>query len=75
MPYSSSLTDKEWEILELLLAEILPVKQQTRSCNWTKRELLDGMFYQQSEQDNGCPDYRLTSFQDIEKLWSIIVSV
>jgi transposase len=30
MPYSSSLTDEEWEILEPLLPQILPVKKQTR---------------------------------------------
>ena len=46
MPYSSSLTDEEWEILEPLLPQILPVKKQTRPCEWTKRELLDGIFYQ-----------------------------
>jgi len=51
MPYSSSLTDQEWEILEPLLAEILPQKKQTRPPNWTKRELLDGIFYQLK---NGC---------------------
>src|SRR4028119_361843 len=46
MPYSSSLTDVEWEILEPLLVEILPQKKRTRPSNWTKRELLDGIFYQ-----------------------------
>ncbi|MBH8573838.1 transposase [Nostocaceae cyanobacterium CENA369] len=51
MPYSSSLTDEEWEILEPLLPTILPPKKQTRPSNWTKRELLDGIFYQLK---NGC---------------------
>lgn len=51
MPYSSSLTDAEWEILEPLLVEILPQKKRTRPRNWTKRELLDGIFYQLK---NGC---------------------
>ncbi|MBE9169911.1 transposase [Pleurocapsales cyanobacterium LEGE 06147] len=51
MPYSSSLTDSEWEILEPLLVEILPHKKQTRRSNWTKRDLIDGIFYQLK---NGC---------------------
>ena len=51
MLYSSSLTDEEWEILEPLLPQILPTKKQTRPSNWTKRELLDGIFYQLK---NGC---------------------
>lgn len=51
MTYSSSLTDDEWEILEPLLLEVLPPKKQTRPPAWTKRELLDGVFYQLK---NGC---------------------
>jgi transposase len=51
MPYSSSLTDREWEILEPLLTEILPPKKRTRPANWSKREILDGLFYQLK---NGC---------------------
>ncbi len=51
MPYSSSLTDREWEIIEPLLVDILPQKKQTRPANWTKRELIDGIFYQLK---NGC---------------------
>ncbi|MBF2062774.1 transposase, partial [Fischerella thermalis] len=47
MPYSSSLTDKEWEIIEPLL----PQKKQTRPPKWTKRQILDGIFYQLK---NGC---------------------
>ena len=58
MAYSSSLTDKEWEVLEPLLPEILPQKKQTRPTNWTKREILDGIFYQLK---NGC------NWQDLPK--------
>lgn len=58
MSYSSSLTDEEWEILEPLLSHILPTKKQTRPSNWTKRELLDGIFYQLK---NGC------NWQDLPK--------
>ncbi len=47
MPYSSSLTDKEWEIIEPLL----PQKKKTKPPDWTKREILDGIFYQLK---NGC---------------------
>lgn len=46
MPYSSSLTDEEWEILEPLLLQILPTKKQTRPANWKKREIIDGILYQ-----------------------------
>lgn len=58
MPYSSSLSDAEWEIVEPLLAEILPPKKQTRPSHWSKRELLDGMLYQLK---NGC------NWQDLPK--------
>ena len=51
MPYKSSLTDAEWDVLEPLLVEILPQKKRTRPTNWTNRELLDGLFYQLK---NGC---------------------
>lgn len=51
MAYSSSLTDAEWDILEPLLLQILPQKKRTRPCNWTKREILDGILYQLK---NGC---------------------
>lgn len=47
MPYSSSLTDKEWNIIEPLL----PQKKKTRPPEWTKRQILDGIFYQLK---NGC---------------------
>ena len=47
MPYSSSLTDREWEIIEPLL----PKKKRTKPPTWSKREILDGIFYQLK---NGC---------------------
>ena len=47
MAYSSDLTDKEWEIIEPLL----PQKKQTRPPRWTKRQILNGIFYQLK---NGC---------------------
>lgn len=47
MAYSSSLTDPEWDIIEPLL----PKKERTRPPRWTKREILDGVFYQLK---NGC---------------------
>ena len=40
MPYSSSLTDKEWEILEPLLPQILPAKKQTLSLQLDKKRTL-----------------------------------
>jgi transposase len=48
MAYSSNLTDKEWEIIEPLL----PKKKRTKPPTWSKREILDGVFYQLK---NGCP--------------------
>ncbi|MEH2147383.1 transposase [Nostoc sp.] len=50
MPYSSSLSDKEWEIIEPLL----PQKKQTRPSKWTKRQILDGIFYQLKNGCNWC---------------------
>ncbi|WP_292864614.1 transposase [Nostoc sp. LPT] len=47
MGYSSDVTDKEWEIIEPLL----PTKKKTRPPLWTKRQILDGVFYQLK---NGC---------------------
>ena len=47
MPYTSSLTDKEWEIIKALL----PEKKRTRPPKWSKREILDGILYQLK---NGC---------------------
>lgn len=45
--YSSSLTDEEWSIIEALL----PKKKLTRPPIWSKRQILDGIFYQLK---NGC---------------------
>ncbi|MDJ0597065.1 MAG: transposase [Pleurocapsa sp. MO_226.B13] len=50
MSYSSSLTDKEWEIIEPLL----PKKKRTRPATWSKREILDGIFYQLKNGCNWC---------------------
>ncbi|MEG4076245.1 transposase, partial [Microcoleus sp. Pol14C2] len=58
MPYYSSLTDSEWETIEPRLHEILPKNNRNRPCNWTKREILDGIFYQLK---NGC------NWQDLPK--------
>ena len=51
MPYSSSLSDAEWAILQPRLREILPQKKQTRPSNWSQREIIDGILYQLK---NGC---------------------
>ncbi len=50
MPYKSSLTDYEWEIIEPLL----PKKKKTRPPKWSKREILDGIFYQLKNGCNWC---------------------
>ncbi|MGL5080981.1 MAG: transposase [Microcoleaceae cyanobacterium] len=42
MKYTSSLTDKEWDIIEPLL----PQKKRTRPPKWSKREILDAILYQ-----------------------------
>lgn len=54
MPYSSSLTDAEWEILAPLLLELLLQKKRTRPANWTKREIIDGILYQLKNGCNWC---------------------
>jgi len=41
MAYSSSLSDQEWKLIEPLL----PQKKQTHPL-WSKRQILDGVFYQ-----------------------------
>ncbi|WP_245939779.1 IS5 family transposase [Stenomitos frigidus] len=51
MAYSSSLSDAEWAMLEPLLPQLLPQKQRTRPCHWTKRAILDGILY---PLKNGC---------------------
>ena len=47
MAYSSDLTDKEWEIIKPLL----PNKKRTKPSKWSKRAILNGVFYQLK---NGC---------------------
>ena len=47
MAYSTDLSDKEWIIIEPLV----PVKRLTRPLKWTKRQILNGVFYQLK---NGC---------------------
>jgi transposase len=54
MTYSSNLTDLEWEIIEPLL----PKKKLTCPLKWTKRQILDGIFYQLK---NGCNWHDLPS--------------
>jgi hypothetical protein len=70
MVYSSSLSDREWEILEPLLPEILPQKKRTRPLNWTKREILDGILYQLK---NGCNSQSLFCPTDAEKIGGALV--
>jgi hypothetical protein len=36
MPYSTNLTDAQWETLSPLLNQILPLKKKTRPPNWTR---------------------------------------
>lgn len=47
MSYSSSLSDREWELIEPLL----PTKKRTCPPKWSKRAILDGIFYRLK---NGC---------------------
>jgi transposase len=51
MSYTSSLSDKEWMIIEPILLEHIPKKKQTRPLKWGYREMLDAMLYQLK---NGC---------------------
>ena len=50
MAYSSSLNDQEWKLIEPLL----PQKKQTRPPLWSKRQVLDGVFYQLKNGCNWC---------------------
>ena len=50
MSYSSSLSNKEWEIIEPLL----PKKKLTRPPKWSKRHILDCIFYQLKNGCNWC---------------------
>jgi transposase len=47
VPYSTDLNDTEWTTCEPLL----PVKKLTRPLKWSKRQILNGLFYQLK---NGC---------------------
>ncbi len=58
MRYSSSLSDKEWMIIEPLLMELLVKKKRTCPTKWTYREILDGVLYRLK---NGC------SWEDLPK--------
>jgi len=53
MASSSSLTDAVGAMLEPLLPQVLPQKQRTRPCAWTKRESIDGILYQLKHGCNG----------------------
>ena len=55
MAYSSSLIDSEWEILEPLLPEVLPPKQQTRPLEWSYRDIIDGILYRLKNGLNSLP--------------------
>jgi transposase len=50
-PYSSSLNDAEWAIVETLLNTLLPKKKQTCPQKWGNNLLFDAMLYQLK---NGC---------------------
>ncbi|MBL1211692.1 MAG: transposase [Geminocystis sp. GBBB08] len=50
MVYSSSLTDEEWDLIKTLL----PQKKLTRPLKWSKRQILDGIFYQLKNGCNWC---------------------
>ena len=56
MPYSSSLTDEAWVMIEPLL----PKKKKTCPMKWSKRQTLDGVLYQLK---NGC------NWSDIIKIY------
>lgn len=58
MAYSSSLSDREWEVLEPLLLEVLPPKKKTRPLDWSYRAIVDGILYRLK---NGC------NWQDLPK--------
>jgi transposase len=70
MPYSSSLTDQEWEIIEPLL----PKKKRTKPPTWSKREILDGVLYQLKKGCNWCdlPKDLPLGWKDV-KVWSRIL--
>jgi transposase len=51
MPYSSSLTDAEWEVFEPQLLKALPPKKKTCPMKWPLRAIVDAVLYQLK---NGC---------------------
>lgn len=50
MAYSTDLKEQEWLIIEPLL----PVKKNTRPAKWSKREILNAIFYQLKNGCNWC---------------------
>lgn len=50
MPYSGSLSNKEWEII----APLMPQKKPTRPPKWSQRQILDGVLYQLKNGCNWC---------------------
>lgn len=50
MAYSTDLKEQEWLIIEPLL----PVKKNTRPPKWSKREILNAIFYQLKNGCNWC---------------------
>ena len=43
--YPSSLTDAEWEVVRKMVPEPVRPRGRGRPCMWSKREILDGIFY------------------------------
>lgn len=43
--YPSSLTDAEWEFVRDMVPDSKPHTGPGRPCTWSKREILDGIFY------------------------------
>lgn len=71
MPYSSSLTSEAWTILEPLLPQVLPQKKRTRPLEWSKRYILDGIFYRPK---NGCNWEDFPSVLDLLLALQIVTS-
>jgi transposase len=43
--YPSSLTDAEWEFVRDMVPQSKPLVGRGRPCTWSKREILDAIFY------------------------------
>ena len=43
--YPSSLTDAEWEFVRDMVPQSRPSEGRGRPCTWSKREILDAIFY------------------------------